>query len=659
MLASCHGTNRPGYTRACMCGIYGLVDFAGIRHRGKRLLNALAASLVHRGPDGGGRAEEPCAQIGMRRLAVIDLHGGMQPLWNEDRSVAAVVNGEIYNYRELRDELRQRGHRFSTDSDCEVVVHLWEEHGPEMLKRLRGMFAVAILDLRERRLLLARDRLGEKPLYLAERDGSIVFASELRALVAAGAVPFRMDPSAIHDYLAWGFVPEPASAVEGTRKLGAGCLLDIDLVAKTVKEGRWWSLLESAAIDAAPGDAILSVLKDVGRLVVRSDVPIAVALSGGVDSSLVAAMSAAYAEVPVHAFTVGYPGNDRHDETAMAMDFAADLGIPHHRVTVRTEDVVRDFPDMCIERDDPLADISGSGYRALVRAVHAEGFRVLMMGHGGDELFWGYPWTLSAVRHSIRKRELLDGRVGPMDYMRLTRPPLSYAGALDWALGWFGLGEGLAALRRDRRSAPGRMVFWDERPNWRKALGAEHVIAGDRLRKAMPSADPARIFTFDSLPERPDLEMTDLLVKTYLLSNGLDQCDRLSMAASVEARLPLVDYRLAEAAIGLRKLSEDWKAPPKKWLSDAAGHWVPRKVFQRRKRGFTPPWREWTAALCAEYGQDLVGGLLEREQIIAPLRTPLRPIDALGRPHALAMPLLMLEEWARGMRRLADAAPRD
>jgi asparagine synthase (glutamine-hydrolysing) len=185
------------------------------------------------------------------------------------------------------------------------------------------------------------------------------------------------------------------------------------------------------------------------------------------------------------------------------------------------------------------------------------------------------------------------------------------------------------------------------------------VIAGDRLRKAMPSADPARIFTFDSLPERPDLEMTDLLVKTYLLSNGLDQCDRLSMAASVEARLPLVDYRLAEAAIGLRKLSEDWKAPPKKWLSDAAGHWVPRKVFQRRKRGFTPPWREWTAALCAEYGQDLVGGLLEREQIIAPLRTPLPPIDALGRPHALAMPLLMLEEWARGMRRLADAAPRD
>ena len=639
-----------------MCGIYGIVDPSGIRDGDRRTLQALSDALFHRGPDGGGSYSGPGVEIGMRRLSIIDLAHGMQPLWNERRNIVLVANGEVYNFVELRADLERRGHRFSTGSDCETIIHLYEEHGAGCVQFLRGMFAFALVDIERRRMLVARDRLGEKPLYLAEQGTRLVFASELRALVASGAVPFVMNNDAILDYFMWGFVPEPASAVVGTRKLGPGCLVEIDLDTGERREREWWNALDAPALEGNPADLIGSVLEDIGRLVIRSDVPVGVALSGGVDSNLVAAMAVRHTKGPVHGFTVGYTGRDRHDETAMARECAMRLGIEHHCIQLDPADVAAEFGSMCLLRDEPISDISGPGYLALMRLSRQHGVPVLLMGQGGDELFWGYPWTVDAIRQNQRKLRLLEGRAGVLDYVGLSRPPMSYTGLANWILGGFGIAAGMRELRRDRSSPPNRLVFWDHREGWWRAEDAVQQLATPSFLERTRLSDPARIFTGDGLAARPDLSITNLLLRTYLLGNGIDQCDRLSMAASVEGRLPLVDYRLVEVAIGLRKRIEDWKLPRKQWLLDSACAMVPEHVFTRRKRGFTPPWRSWSNAIFERFGEHLSAGALHEAGILKALPPTLRPIDAFGRPHELLMPALMLEEWARGMQSLAASA---
>lgn len=312
------------------------------------MLSALADGLMHRGPDGGNGIMTDRVAIGMQRLAIIDLAGGMQPLWNERRTVALVANGEIYNFVEKRQELAQRGHRFATSSDCEVIVHLYEELGAGCLDQLRGMFAFALVDFERRLVFVARDRLGEKPLYLAESSGRIVFASELQALVGAGVVPFVLNDVAVRDYFLWGYVPEPDSAIVGTRKLPAGSFLEISLDTWAVREHRWWSALDAPEVQGNPRDVLIESLSEVGRLTVRADVPVGVALSGGVDSSAVAALACANAASDVHTFTVGYEGRDHHDESDAAGRYAKMLGTQHHRVVLAKGTVARDFPGCAV-----------------------------------------------------------------------------------------------------------------------------------------------------------------------------------------------------------------------------------------------------------------------------------------------------------------------
>ena len=642
----------PGHrTIRAVCGIYGVIKREGLSDSDQGRLRRLSEGLVHRGPDDEGAHQTRQVALGMRRLAIIDLPHGRQPLWNEDRTVCLVANGEIYNFLELRTELEARGHCFATGSDCETIVHLYEELGDDCVDRLRGMFAFALHDLRRGRVLVVRDRLGEKPIYIVEGEGEVVFASELGALVRAGILPFKLDPCAILDYLLWGFVPEPRSPIEGARKLAAGCRLTIELRPWSIGEARWWSLLDAPPIDGDPARAIGSVLDEITELVVRSDVPVGVALSGGVDSTLVASMARRRGP-GVHAFTVGYPGRDRHDEWAMAAQTASRLDLRHHRVEVSTPDAVRLFVETCAARDEPNADISGPGYLAIMQAARAAGVPVLLMGQGGDELFWGYSWTVGAVRATQRKARLIRGEAGYTDYLRTTRPPLSYTGAIDWVAGGCGLIEGLRALRRDRSTAPDRIVYWDHRPLWSAASREIDRSLSSDFFSSCGDHDPAAIFTGSALWGRVDLAITDLLVKTYLLSNGIDQADRLSMSSSVECRLPLVDYRLAEVVVGLRKTSPDWNAGSKRWLAQAAASRVPRDVFERRKRGFTPPWRDWTRAIFAAHGRDLEDGVLVTLGVLGSTeaqRLSRAPIGASGRPRALAMPLLMLEHWARSL----------
>ena len=297
-----------------MCGIAGIVARRPLSPDNREALTALSLKLAHRGPDGAGQFFGDHVALASRRLSVIDLEGGAQPLYNEDRSLALICNGEIYNHVELRRALESRGHTFATHSDCEAILHLYEEQGERCVHALRGMFAFALWDSRKRRLLLARDRMGEKPLYLVESQGTVVFASELKVLVAQGVVPFRLDPSAVSAYFHFSYVPDSFCAVQGVRKLPPGHTLTIDVDPWKCTQKRYWKLDDAQPLDGDPATLIREELERISEIIVRSDVPVGVALSGGLDSSAVATLAAKRYPGTLQAVTVGYAGFPRQDE---------------------------------------------------------------------------------------------------------------------------------------------------------------------------------------------------------------------------------------------------------------------------------------------------------------------------------------------------------
>ena len=364
-----------------MCGIAGLISNRLLDPAQIARVSRMSQSLAHRGPDGNGDFHSEYVALAMRRLSIIDVKTGWQPLYNEDRSLVLIANGEIYNYIELRDQLRTSGHTFATGSDCEVILHLYEEYGDECVHRLRGMFAFALWDGRNRRLLLVRDRMGEKPLYLWEENGSVLFASELKALLGSGLVPFDLEPEAIDLYFHYQYVPEPLTPIRGVRKLPAGHLLAVTVDPWSVEERCYWRF-EDAPIDGDPAECIRAELETVSKLVVRSDVPVGIALSGGLDSSVLAVLTARRYPGVMHAFTVGYPGHPRTDEREDARALAQWLNMPFHEVKVDSGRMVRFFPELVFWQDDPIADISGYGYFAVSEAARAQNVPVILQGQG-------------------------------------------------------------------------------------------------------------------------------------------------------------------------------------------------------------------------------------------------------------------------------------
>jgi asparagine synthase (glutamine-hydrolysing) len=641
-----------------MCGIFGVFRRGGLVDDDRWLLRRMADAMIHRGPDGEGFHLDGQAGIGMRRLAIIDPSGGWQPLFSEDGQIALVANGEIYNFVELRRDLEARGHQFQTGSDCETIVHLYEEYGTDCVQHLRGMFAFALIDRRRRRLIIARDRMGEKPLLLAEQGDRLIFCSELTGLVGARAVPFEIDPEAIKLFYYWGFIPEPVSPVIGTRKLPAGSMLQIDLESGRREERVYWRLEDAPPIEGDPVERIREELDIVGRITMRSDVPLGVALSAGIDSSAIAMLAKRCADQPVSALSIGYEGNTLQDESRLAEAFAREIGIPFHRVEVSVDRVVENFPQMCLRRDDPVLDISGSSIFELMRGTHAHGFRVLLSGLGGDELFWGYPWHRRSVEQSENKRRMLRGEGSILDYLRMQRPPLSITGLINWMESLGGLLAGVRAWRRDARSDPNRLVFWDQIRDFQLAERRFSSFAGDAMKDCQTSA--AAPFTGAMFWDNLDVSLTERLCATYLRCNGLAQTDRLSMACSVESRVPLVDYRIAEVVIGLRKVRSDREFGHKHLLRQALRDVVPEQVLQRRKRGFTPPWRTWIARLMQRYGDDMARGqVCGRGIVTAAAAEQLRSgFDGLGRIKPFALETLVLEQWAQGMASLASNASR-
>ena len=641
-----------------MCGITGSISRITETHNDR--VDRMMKAFTHRGPDGSGQYSNSVLRLGMQRLSIIDLAGGDQPLYNEDRSLVLIANGEIYNYVELRRQLIDLGHRFRSQSDCEVILHLYEELNTSCLNRLRGMFAFALWDEKRRSLLLARDRMGEKPLYIYQTGEKLLFSSELKSLMGSGDVKFRLDPVAIDQYFHYGYVPEPLTPVEGVRKLQAGNYLRVRPDVWEIEEKCYWRMEDAPPLDGNPTDLIRQELETISEIVVRSDVPVGVALSGGLDSSLVAALANKKYPGTIEAFSVGYDGTCRNDERGLAREFADYLAIPFHDVVLKTDEVAANFPQLTWWQDDPIADIAGSGYLAVMRLARENGVPVILQGHGGDELFWGYSWAREAVRQSMRKSELLGGghlaRLLPRNYFRLGFPrSLNPAVLLKWFLDAGGIKSSYDELRRDLESPASQLVFYDLSKDFRQASSEVTSLYTQSFNDAIKDSSPMDIFrivgNWPSMSNQAELEVciTKLLCGTYLIENGITQGDRLSMASSVELRLPLIDYRLVETVIGLRKMHPDSGTGPKTWLKDALRGIIPEWVVNRPKRGFTPPVRAWHKAIFTQHGGLLRNGYLVGEGILTPgaaasLSTGRFPF---GVTAPLSFKALVLEQWCR------------
>ncbi len=631
-----------------MCGIAGVISAEPLNSTHHEHVLRMSDALVHRGPDGAGTFLGSHTILAMRRLSIIDLASGWQPLYNEDKSLALIANGEIYNFLELRARLREQGHRFRSNSDVEVILHLYEEYGECCVQHLRGMFAFALWDERRQCLFIARDRMGEKPLYIYESGEMLYFASELKAFLRTGIVDFQLDPSAVYQYFHFQYVPEPLTPIKGIRKLLPATHLTIYPHSWSRTETIYWKMEDAPPLDSEPTSTIRAELERVSHLIVRSDVPVGIALSGGLDSGAIAALAARAYPGRLTAFTVGYEGRPRYDERGAAKAMADHLSIPLHEVEVRTEDMAQAFPSVVLRADDPIADIASYGYDAVMQAARAQGVPVMFSGQGGDELFWGYPWVTEALGQTFRK-----ARWQPKEYPRWTQyirlrfPQVrSRWDLFDWCRSIGGVRSSHREFVRDRQNPKDRVVFYEHSPLFRTILDSLPSVLTDEL--ADPTYESAlwKPFTVPLPWVRPDLLFTRLICETNLLEYGIAQVDRFSMASSVEIRLPLVDYRLVETIIGLRKAKPDHDLPPKAWFKEAVKDLVPAWLLRRPKRGFQPPGREWIQAIWARYGHALDGGFLVQHSILRPdVARAMSKQAPRGPMVQLTFTALVLEYW--------------
>jgi asparagine synthase (glutamine-hydrolysing) len=567
-----------------MCGIAGLFHVSVPKPVDPKRVGAMADSLAHRGPDGSGVWTAPGVGLGHRRLSIIDLATGDQPMRSADGTLALSYNGEIYNFREVRADLEALGHRFRTESDTEVVLAGWRQWGPDCLARFNGMFAFALYDSDSDCLFLARDRLGVKPLYWTTlADDSLVFASELKGLLAHPLLRRVPSVQAIDDYLGLGYVPDDSCMIEGVRKLAAGHYLLVRRGRPVPEPVRWWDVDFSNPSRASAGaleEELVERLREAVRSRMVADVPLGAFLSGGVDSSAVVALMAEASRSAVETCSIGFAEAD-HDETRWAALVAKRFATSHRSRTVAAEDfgLIDTLADAF---DEPFADASAlATYR--VSELAREKVKVALSGDGADEAFAGYRrYRMFAAEERVRG--LLPGPArGALGAIGNLYPKL------DWAPRFLRARTTLQAIGRDSGEAYADGVGVTPRPirsslytgNFRRFLGGHR--AEDRYVKAMAEA-PAG----DSLSRA---QYADL--KIWLPGDILTKVDRTSMAVSLEAREPLLDHRLVEFAARL-PANMRLRGGSGKWLMKRAlRRYLPDEVLNRTKMGFVTPVSAW------------------------------------------------------------------
>jgi asparagine synthase (glutamine-hydrolysing) len=524
----------------------------------------------------------------MRRLSIIDLAGGDQPIANEDGRIQVIQNGEIYNYRDLRDELRARGHTFSTHSDTEVLVHLYEERGTAFVEALRGMFAIAIWDSSENRLLLARDRFGIKPLYYRVADGVVSFASELKALLRQPGVSREIDPQALESFLAFNSIPSPLTIFKEARKLPAGHLLVAERGEVTISRFARPSPAPAGEVRKEGDDALAAELRDRLRDSVRahlvSDVPVGVLLSGGIDSAALTAMAAGESGYRVSTFSIGFEESS-FDELDNARLVAKRYDTDHHELVLRP-DAVDLLPRLVEAFDEPFGDSSALP-TYLVSQLAANTVKVVLSGEGGDELFGGY-YTYVADRLAPRV-----GRAATLlrPLVELL-PSSSEKVSFDYKAKRFVRGAHLPPVERHHA--------------WKEIFSPE---AQDGLLSDPRISDPldlyrARFAETEGAPELARLQDLDLGI--YLVDDLLVKTDRASMAHSLEARVPFLDTEVARLAMALGTRQKVRGFSKKRLLRRAVEPLLPREVVRGRKQGFSIPVAAWLRGDLEPFARDVL-----------------------------------------------------
>jgi asparagine synthase (glutamine-hydrolysing) len=610
-----------------MCGIAGIVGRAG-EPPSREALSAMGCALAHRGPDEASLEIHGQAGLSFRRLSIIDVAGGQQPLHNEDDSCHLILNGEIYNHLEMRRELEARGHRPRTHSDAEVVLHGYEEWGEDVVPRLRGMFAFALWDDKRRRLLLARDRLGKKPLVYHEAGGRLAFASELGGLLADPQVPREPDLDAIHQYLVFQYVPAPLTAFAGVRKLPpAHTLVFEDGVARVQ---RYWSLSFQPILDITLEEAAVEVrrlLRDAVAVRLMSEVPLGAFLSGGVDSSAVVALMSEFGRVKT--FCIGFE-EDAYDERPYAAMMASRYGTDHHEFVVRP-DATEVLPSLVAHYGEPFADSSALPTWYLARLTRAH-VTVALNGDGGDELFAGYDRYRALAAYRLLAHLPGRGLLGPM------------AEAAD---GWLP-----SRARRLLQAASTRPEISYARTVSVFSPEEVHALYSPEMRRRKERPEPYAplLAAFDG-SDAPDLLGRTLYADTvtYLPGDLLAKVDIATMAHGLEARSPLLDHPLVEFAARLPsryKLGRTGKFVLRRAVEDL----LPTEILRRPKKGFGVPLGRWFRGELRGYLEDM---LLSPRARARPFFDPVavrRLIDTHGTRRdrsAQLWALLVLELWAR------------
>ena len=564
-----------------MCGIAGIFEYQNGQAVSPELLDAMLAIIRHRGPDDQGVHLEGPLGLGMRRLSIIDLAGGHQPIFNETGDVVIVFNGEIYNYVELREDLRRRGHTFATASDTEVIVHLYEEMGTDCLQELRGMFAFALWDRRRQELFIARDRLGIKPLYYTEAGGRLIFGSEIKSILLHPAVTARLDPAALSNFLSLRYVPAPQTLFQGIHALPPGYSLICN--QEGLRVGPYWDLSfpDGQGWDRSEAEymeELEALLTESVRLRLRSDVPFGAFLSGGVDSSLVVALMSQFLDEPVKTFSVGFhsdpPGQD---ELPFARQVAQQFSTDHHEILVAPHHVSDLAEKVTWHLDLPLADQATLAVY-MVSELAARHVKMVLSGEGGDELFAGYA-RYSGERFSplfqrmpagLRSLALgLTGRLPGLRRPKLALYALSQPDEVTRFLHWFPL------FNQEMKA---QLLAGGFRQRLNGGVSSDHVF-GQALARTDARMPLHRMLYVD----------TKLWLPDYLLLRG----DKMSMANSLEARVPLLDHKLVEFAAALPPHMKLRRMTRKYLLKRVASTLLPDSIVHRKKKGFPIPIYDW------------------------------------------------------------------
>jgi asparagine synthase (glutamine-hydrolysing) len=580
-----------------MCGITGIYNFKTLEPISKGTLKAMTDTLVHRGPDDEGFYTSGALGLGHRRLAIIDLDGGHQPIANEDQSIWVVFNGEIYNFGDLHDELVKKGHMFNTRSDTEVIVHLYEQEGEQCFQRLRGMFAIAIWDSRSRTLLLARDRVGKKPLFYFHDGSRIIFGSEIKAILKDPGVTHEIDPEAVSDYFSFLYVPAPKSIFKNIRKVLPGHYVVVS--GHGLREASYWDLSFAETDDLTEEkwcEKILETLQEAVRLRLLSEVPLGAFLSGGVDSSSVVALMHSAIGGPVITSSIGFEEKD-FNEIPYARSVASQFGTDHHEQIVRP-DAVAVVDKLAWHYDEPFAD-SSAVPTYYVSKVARDHVTVALSGDGGDENFAGYR------RYYFDQRENLIRSWLPA----VVRQPVFGALAslypkADWAPRVF---RGKATFQNLAR-CPVEAYF-------RSVAACQPELKSDLLHGDI-KRQLRSYHSLDVLRDYYDKADTDDLlsriqyvdIKTYLTDDILAKVDRASMAVSLEVRAPILDHKFMELAARIPSSFKLRGIKGKYIFKKALERRLPESILYRKKMGFAVPLAQWFRGELKEMAHETLFG---------------------------------------------------